>query len=278
MLNEVFLGLVPQDGKTPAKVPRQFRWLLGEYLSLPFQEFCREKSRVDARRLQPDALLEDPVGRRRYFIEYETGSATVLDAKKSTSTLAKLERYANFFSGLAGGLFNQSDTWYARSFKEAWPTEVPFVTQSEARRDSITKLINRFEQGRLVARALTVAEAQRNLCRALYGRDLPAASAPKPASTASALVERGPARSAGEERLRRGRVSVRGEQLINFEKVLRSSLAALSSAQNALALYPVSPHAIPKLPAGASEILRVLAEYARRGEEALSRHGLTAAD
>jgi hypothetical protein len=40
--------------------------------------------------------------------------------------------------------------------------------------------------------------------------------------------------------------------------------------------YHLTP--IPKLPAGASEILRVLAEYARRGQEALSRHGLTAAD
>jgi hypothetical protein len=88
----------------------------------------------------------------------------------------------------------------------------------------------------------------------------------------------GPARSADEERLRRGRVSVRGEQLVNFEKVLRSSLAALTSAQKALAIYPISPDAIPKLPAGASEILRVLAEYARRGQEALSRHGLVAAD
>jgi hypothetical protein len=280
MLNEVFLGLVAQDGKTPAKVPRQFRWLLGEYLNLPFQEFSREKLGAEARRLQPDALLEDPVGRRRYFIEYETGSATILDAKKSTSTLAKLERYAHFFTGNAGSLFNQSDTWYARSFKEAWPAEVLFVSQSEVRRDSITKLIDRFEQGRLVARALTVAEAQRNLFRALYGRDLPGASAPKPASMgpAAALVDRGPAQGADEERLRRGRVSVRGEQLVNFEKVLRSSLAALASAQKALAIYPISPDAIPKLPAGASEILRVLAEYARRGEEALSRYRLKAAE
>jgi len=280
MLNEVFLGLVPQDGKTPAKVPRQFRWLLGEYLNLPFQEFCREKLQADVRRLQPDAILEDLAGRRRYFIEYETGSATIFDAKKSTSTLAKLERYAHFFSSYAGSLSNRSDTWYARSFKEAWPAEVLFVTQSEARRDSITKLIDRFEQGRLVARSLTAAEAQRNLCRALYGRDQPAASAPKPASATlgAALVDRGPARSADEERLRRGRVSVRGEQLINFEKMLRSSLAALTSAQKALAVYPISPDALPKLPAGASEILRVLAEYARRGEEALSRHGLAEAD
>src|SRR3954469_1820858 len=39
MLNEVFLGLVQQDGKTPAKVPRHFRWTLGEYLNLSFEEF-----------------------------------------------------------------------------------------------------------------------------------------------------------------------------------------------------------------------------------------------
>jgi len=279
MLNEVFLGLVAQDGITPAKVPRQFRWLLGEFLNLPFQEFCREKVRADVRRLQPDAMLEEPVHRRRYFIEYETGSATILDAKKSTSTLAKLERYAHFFTGSAGSLFNPSDTWYARSFKEAWPAEVLFVSQSEARRDSIQKLIGRFEQGRLVARALTVEDAHRHLCRAVYGRDRPEAVGQTPAAGApTAPVEMGPPRSAGEERLRRGRVSVRGEQLVNFEKLLRSSLSALTTAQKALSLYPVSPEAIPKMPAGASEILRVLAEYARRGQEALSRDGLTAAD
>ena len=109
--------------------------------------------------------------------------------------------------------------------------------------------------------------------------DRPAAISPKPLSEApTAPAEKGPPRSADEERLRRGRVSVRGEQLINFEKTLRLSLAALTSAQKALAIYPVSAETIPKAPAGASELLRVLAEYARRGQEALSRHGVTAAD
>ena len=280
MLNEVFLGLVPQDGKTPAKVPRQFRWILGEYLNLPFEKFSREKFGIAARRLQPDAMLEDPVGRRRYLIEYETGSATVFDAKKSTSTLAKLERYAHFFTGFAGSLFKESDTWYARSFKEAWPGEVLFVTQSEARRNSIKKLIDRFEKHQLPARALTVDEAQRDLRRALYGRDRTAIGPAKLAPVAPAVTgdAREPAGNAAEERLGRGRVSVRGEQLINFEKVLRGSLAALASAQKALSIYPISPDAMPRTPAGASEILRVLAEYARRGQEALSRHRLTAAD
>src|SRR5437660_430176 len=99
MVNEVFLSLVPQDGKTPAKVPQHFRWTLGEYLNLPFEAFDQVALRLEKRRLQPDAMLEDPAHQRRYFIEYETGSATINDAKKSTSTRAKLDRYVAFFHG-----------------------------------------------------------------------------------------------------------------------------------------------------------------------------------
>jgi hypothetical protein len=57
--------------------------------------------RLEQRRLQPDAMLEDPAHRRRYFIEYETGTATINEAKKSTSTRAKLGRcYAPREGGL----------------------------------------------------------------------------------------------------------------------------------------------------------------------------------
>src|SRR2546428_8777410 len=56
MLNEVFLGLVAQDGNTPAKVPRQFRWILGEYLDLPFTEMGLGAREPENRRLQPDAF------------------------------------------------------------------------------------------------------------------------------------------------------------------------------------------------------------------------------
>jgi hypothetical protein len=59
---------------------------------------------------------------------------------------------------------------------------------------------------------------------------------------------------------------------------MRSSLSALSSAQEALNQLGVPPAAVPKLPAGTPDVLRVLAEYARRGEETLSRHGFTVAD
>ena len=42
--------------------------------------------------------------------------------------------------------------------------------------------------------------------------------------------------------------------------------------------YPRAFKRHPKLPAGTADVLRVLAEYARRGEETLSRHGLTVAE
>jgi len=291
MLNEVLLGLVAQDGKTPAKMPRQFRWILGEYLDLPFTEMVLLAREPENRRLQPDALLEDPAGRRRYFIEYETGSATVRDAKKSTSTMAKLDRYAEFLVGYAGNPFHgERDTFYTRLFKDTWPAEVLFVSPTEARRDTIARVIcERAEsiKTKIAARSLTLTEAHRYLCHAVYNADRPPGGAdssarrlgpPAPPTAIVSLSKEGPARSAAEERLRRGRVSVRGEALVNFEKAMRSSLAALASAQEVLARLKVPPDAIPKAPSNVSSIVRVLAEYASRGEEALSIHDLSAAD
>jgi hypothetical protein len=291
MLNEIFLGLVAQDGKTPAKVPRNFRWVLGEYLELPFEEYVRdprEGLQLEKRRLQPDAMLEDPGGRRRYFIEYETGTATIRDAKKSTSTMAKLDRYGTFLRAPSDNLVaGQRETYYAHVFDDGWPAEVLFVTRTEARRDSITRVITERERCgkfKFAVRALTLAETHGVLCRAVYGADHPAGSAshapratvtpPAPTTTSTEL----PARSAAEERLRRGRVSVRGEQLIKFEKLLRKSLTALDSAEKVLRRLRVPDESIAGLLRAAPEIMRVLTEYVRRGQDALSRYGLTAAD
>jgi hypothetical protein len=95
---------------------------------------------------------------------------------------------------------------------------------------------------------------------------------------ASAVINRGPPLTAEKERLRRVRVSVRGEQLINFEKVLRSSLGALAAMEKMLDRHPISRDALPKPLPGSAEALRVLAEYAHRASEALASHGLTTAD
>ncbi len=57
LLSQLFLGLVAQDGKHPAKIPQNFRWILGEYLDLPFSEYTPE-NRNQRRRLQPDAVVQ----------------------------------------------------------------------------------------------------------------------------------------------------------------------------------------------------------------------------
>ena len=105
-----------------------------------------------------------------------------------------------------------------------------------------------------------------------------AARIPEPAPSPMILPTDAPARTASEERLRRGRVSVRGEQLIVLEKLLRNSLDALSSAAAALTHMRLSTEAIPAILRSAPEPMRILAEYARRGREALSRYGLTASE
>src|SRR5438067_2857806 len=287
MGNEIVLALVAQDGKTWAKVPRDFRWVLGEYLDLPFEEFTRVESKLEARRLQPDAMLEHSASQRRFFIEYETGSATVRDAKKSTSTMAKLDRYGTFLCAPAGNILaDKRETYYTRAFKDGWRAKVLFVSPSEARRQSIAAVIEErahSDKYKVPAKSLTLAEARLYLCRKLYGADRPPGSVqprPTPAIPAArpTTKSRESAPSAAEERLRRGRVSVRGEQLVNLERVLRTSLASLANAQKMLEAHGLAREAIPKAPANADEFLKIVGEYARRGQLALSRHNLIAAD
>ena len=143
---------MPQDGKTPPRVPRHFRWTLGEYLNLPFEAFDHVALRLEKRRLQPDAMLEDPAHQRRYFIEYETGSATINDAKKTTSTRAELDRYVAFFNGN-----------YRTRFRDAWRPRLLFVSQSEARAASIAELLAKEgfpASGAFGGRALTLDAAK----------------------------------------------------------------------------------------------------------------------
>jgi hypothetical protein len=104
------------------------------------------------------------------------------DAKKSTSTMAKLDRYGTFFRAPAGNvLAGERETFYTRAFKDGWPAEVFFVTPSEARRDSITRVIAERESSdkyKFPARALTLAEALR--CRGARAKRRRGATPPRP--------------------------------------------------------------------------------------------------
>ena len=268
LLSEFFVGLVPQDGKHPAKIPTRFRWIPGEYLDLPFSEFMPE-NRKEKRRLQPDAVLEIPTLRRRYFAEIETGSATIWDQEKLTSTLAKLNRYSNFIRGFAGNVFDgDSSTFYSRAFPDNWSAEVLFVTLGAHRRDSIEEAYEKWKPGRggeeIVVRAMTLGEARAELYRQIHGSEpsdrLSNPGRKQPGGHQSPAI---PAASGAEERLRPGRVAVRGEQLIAVAAFLRAASQAMEAMRQQLLAARL---AVPPTPSAAPLMLafQVYAERARR--------------
>jgi len=120
-----------------ARVPTAFRWVPSEDLELPFAEYVREEDRSRDRRLQPDALLEDPVRKRRYLIEYETGSATVRNGQHKTATLTKLARYSHFILGFAGA--DGKATFYSKHFADGFTPVVLFIARTVARRETIAE-------------------------------------------------------------------------------------------------------------------------------------------
>jgi hypothetical protein len=278
LLSEFFLGLVPQDGKHPAKIPTNFRWIPGEYLDLPFSEYVPEsrESRSERRRLQPDAVIEIPSLRKRYFAEIETGSATIWEQEKLTSTLAKLNRYSHFLRGYAGNVFHgDSSTFYSRAFPDHWPAEVLFVTLGPHRRDSIKEAHKKWKFGRggenMVVRAMTLEEARVELYRKIHGVEprakLANADLKQPGAHPRPVL---PAASSSEERLRPGRVAVRGEQLIAVDAFLRAASQATEAMRKQLLAAKL---AVPPIP-NAAPVMPAFQLYADRARKTLAAAGL----
>jgi len=82
---------------------------------------------------------------------------------------------------------------------------------------------------------------------------------------------------AAEERLRRGWVSVRGEQLVAIEREMDEVFRLLQNAIEALRHARVKPETIPRLPPEAVNILSAFSGYARCAASELARYGLEAA-
>ena len=162
-----------------AHVPSAFRWVATEDLDLPFQELAwdAQATRRESR-LQPDAMLEDLARKRRYLIEYETGSATVRNAQHKTATLTKIGRYSKFLLGFTNT--SGRETYYSKHFHDGFTPVVVFLTRTEARRDTIVQAAEerwRSIDARFELRALTVSEACTEFRRQLVG-DAPRSAAP----------------------------------------------------------------------------------------------------
>jgi hypothetical protein len=170
-----------------ARVPTAFRWVPSEDLELPFAEYVLEEDRSRDRRLQPDALLEDPVRKRRYLIEYETGSATVRNTQHKTATLTKLARYSHFILGFADA--HGKATYYSKHFADGFTPVVLFIARTAARRETISEAVAGWARGemstRFQVRALAVEQACAEFRELLLGqkRTVPVQATIAPAAT-----------------------------------------------------------------------------------------------
>jgi hypothetical protein len=181
-VNDLYVALTKKRGEPKpaergkpaddfARLPSAFRWVATEDLELPFSEYVAKiPDHVADRRLQPDAMLEDLVRKRRYMIEFETGSATVRNSQHKTATLTKFGRYCSFL--LTPTTTSGNETYYSKHFHDGYKPIVVFLTRTAARRDTIVKVAEEYWTAvdrRFHLRALTVAEAATEFRAQLIG-------------------------------------------------------------------------------------------------------------
>lgn len=171
--SQLFVYLAQKQSRTDAaELPTRFRWLASEGQGYPYGEYDQVHGKRRDRLLQPDAVLEVPLARRRFFIELEMGTHPITSAneEKAGATLAKVDRYDQFLHGFAD--VAGKDTWYAKSFSDRFTAELLFVVKSPKRRDNVNEALAEKRKGRVgpqpAVRALTLSDASREL-RELVG-------------------------------------------------------------------------------------------------------------
>jgi hypothetical protein len=190
-LTDLFVGLVRpylQAGIALRGIP--FLWDVMEQVELPWREggvSGKERTRV----VRPDAVIEIPAARRRFFIECETGSHTLVprSPEKHQATLRKLERYDDYVCGLADVPAGLSH--YRVSYPDGWSCELLFLVPSGARQQSTASVVATFRSNRnarcVSAQALALLEATTYLSRFLpplaAERETRSRAAARPASS-----------------------------------------------------------------------------------------------
>jgi hypothetical protein len=126
----------------------------------------------------------------------------------------------------------------------------------------------------MVVCAMTLGEARAELYRKIHvlepSEGRANAGLKQPPAHQSAAI---PAASSAEERLRPGRVAVRGEQLIAVDAFLRAACQAMEAMRKQLLAAKL---AVPPTP-NAAPLMRALQVYADRARAALAAAGLTEA-
>lgn len=183
ILNDVLVGLVLALRASPtaplAELP--FRWVTEDDGVLEFEMFHRHTGATTSAVLKPDALLEVPGQQRRLFLEAETGSHSIATANPAHhgAVLQKLQRYAHFFTALAG---DGPATYHARAFSDGLFPVLVFLVHSAERKRRVEKATRDWlgaqRETAFRVRVLTFAEAVAAL--AAFIKDGRAAVTPRP--------------------------------------------------------------------------------------------------
>lgn len=140
-LNDLLVGLVA-GGRTPFPSVRQlpFRWIPSDSVRLPWRDYDRKAGISRARVIQPDASLELPSLRKRYFLECEMGTQPLSseDPTREGATTHKLRRYSDFMNTYVDA--EATKTAYDAVFPDRWPSEIAFLLNSLTRRDHVREL------------------------------------------------------------------------------------------------------------------------------------------
>jgi len=241
----------------PAPLPNGWAWVAGEMVRFPIAKKVKGIA-PERLYLQPDSIIEWPGKRSRMFVEWETGTNPIV-SQKSAALLSKFNRYEEFFRGFAE--FNEGRTWYAQAFPDGWSASVLVVLHSERRKQNVASALRDWCQQdptrteRNPFQLVTVPEAQQLLSLAIaqpHAAQFTLAAAP---------------RTEAEERLRPGRVSVRGERLLALARYLSAFLHATEEARRAAAPPPPASSELLSL-------VKTLHVYGERGRAALAMYGI----
>jgi hypothetical protein len=217
-----------------------FRWHASDTVRLPWRQYDETSGKTRDRLILPDAVLELPERGRRYFLECETGSHSLVAAsdEKRGTTVAKLERYEEYVFGLAGN--GPNETHYRANHPDGYALTVLLLVRNAARQASVNRAITDWRQGRagqpLRAQALTVELAAAEFLRML-GQS-PAAAPPPVAKPKREVVS-------GEVRLVRG-----------------FYISALASLKTARARARARQEPVPAYPQETDEVRQLLEKLA----------------
>jgi hypothetical protein len=159
-LTQLFVELAApflERGTKAAELP--FRWEPNDTNGLPWQQYDMEAGKMRARRIIPDAVLELPQAKKRFFIECEMGTHSIVATsdEKAGATLAKTERYDEFLASRGS-----EPSFYRQAFADGWPSEVLYLVRKDSRAHSINRALETWRKGRgtcVRARAVTLPEA-----------------------------------------------------------------------------------------------------------------------